>query len=98
MRAAIAESWVVYRMPVRHCPDGLRAVCEQAEWDAMELANPGVNTLVRAGIPNEGEAERLARGTSGAAPRRGARRAVTAFPWEVAAAAAAAGATDPAGG
>ena len=62
MRAAIAESWVVYRMALRHCPDGMRAVCEQAEWDAMELARPGYHTLVRAGIPNETEAERLARG------------------------------------
>ena len=84
MRAAIAESWVVYRMPVRHCPEGMRAVCEQAEWDAMELANPGVNTLIRADIPNEGEAERLARGASGAARTRGAGRAITSWPWEVA--------------
>jgi len=37
------------------------AVCEQAEWEAMELAKPGFHTLVRAGITNEGEAERLAR-------------------------------------
>ena len=85
MRAAIAECWVVYRMPVRNCPDGMRAVCEQAEWDAMELANPGVNTLIQAGITNAGEAERLARGTSGAARPRGARRAITSWPWEVAA-------------
>ena len=38
---------------------------EQAEWDAMESAQPGYHTLVRSGITNEGEAERLARGTAG---------------------------------
>ena len=84
MRAAIAESWVVYRMPVRYCPDGMRAVCEQAEWDAMELAHPGVNTLIQAGITNEGEAERLARGTSGVARPRGSKRPITSWPREVA--------------
>jgi len=62
----------------------MRAVCEQAEWDAIELANPGVNTLIQAGISNEGEAERLARGTSGAARPRGPKRAITSWPWEVA--------------
>jgi hypothetical protein len=36
----------------------------------MQLAQPGVHTLVRAGIPSEGEAERLARGTSGDPPKR----------------------------
>ena len=78
----MAESWVVYRMPVRHRPDGMRAVCEQAEWDAMELANPGVNTLIRGGMTNEGEAERLARGASGAARVRNSRLRLTSWPWE----------------
>ena len=45
--------------------EAMRAVCEQGEWDEMERARPGYHTLVRAGITNEGEAERLARGTSG---------------------------------
>jgi hypothetical protein len=62
----------------------MRAVCDKAEWDAMELANPGVNTLIHAGITNEGEAERLARGTSGEARPRGSKRAITSWPWEVA--------------
>ena len=57
--------WVVYQMSVRGHPDGMRAVCEQSEWDAMERAQPGQHKLIQAGIPNEGEAERLARGTSG---------------------------------
>jgi hypothetical protein len=54
-------SWVVYRMTIRGKPSGMSAVCEQAEWDAMERAQPGYHTLVLAGIANEGEAERLAR-------------------------------------
>jgi hypothetical protein len=53
--------WVVYRMTSHGKASGMKAVCEQAEWDAMELAQPGRHTLVLAGITNEGEAERLAR-------------------------------------
>lgn len=69
-----AVAWVVYKMAVAKKPDGINAVCDQAEWDAMEEANPGQHTLIRAGITNEAEAELLARGTSGDAkhtlPRR----------------------------
>jgi len=53
--------WVVYRMTIRGKPSGMNAVCQQSEWEAMELAQPGYHTLVQAGITNEGEAERLAR-------------------------------------
>jgi hypothetical protein len=53
--------WVVYRMTIHGKPSGMSAVCEQGEWQAMERVNPGYHTLVRAGIANEGEAERLAR-------------------------------------
>ena len=53
--------WVVYWMTVQGRSSGMAAVCEQAEWDAMESAQPGHHTLIRAGITNEGEAERLAR-------------------------------------
>src|SRR4051812_24541670 len=56
-------SWVIYRMTVHGNPAQSNAVCEQAEWDAMELARPGHHTLLLAGITNEGEAERLARVT-----------------------------------
>jgi hypothetical protein len=56
--------WVVYLMTL-HNHQGMNAVCEQSEWDEMERARPGYHTLIRAGITNEGEAERLARGTSG---------------------------------
>ena len=96
MRAAVAESWVVYRMPVKGIPAGVRGICEQAEWAAMELSKPGVNTLIQGGLTNEGEAERLARGSSGAARARGAKRAITSWPWEVATVLA--GTTGPANG
>jgi hypothetical protein len=56
---------VVYRRPVKGHPDGLPAVCEQREWEAMEWARPDYYNLVEADLTNEGEAERLARGTSG---------------------------------
>jgi len=56
--------WVVYRMTLHGKPSGMSAVCMQAEWEAMERAQPGYHTLVRAGITNEGEAERLARSGS----------------------------------
>ena len=75
---------MVYLMPLRRHPEGRRAVCEQAEWDAMELAKPGVNILIRGGMTNEGEAERLARGTSGAARVRNSKLRLTSWPWEVA--------------
>jgi hypothetical protein len=70
MRAAKTEPWVVYRMTIHKQPEGRIAVCSQSEWDAMEAARPGYHTLIRAGITNEGEAERLARGTSGDPPSR----------------------------
>jgi hypothetical protein len=53
--------WVVYRMTVRGKLSGMNAVCEQAEWEAMERAKPGYHRLIQAGIATEGEAERLAR-------------------------------------
>jgi hypothetical protein len=84
MRAATAESWVVYRMPVKGLPAGVRGICEQAEWDAMELARPGVNTLIRSGLTNEGEAERLARGTAGEAKPRNSKLRLSSWPGEVA--------------
>jgi hypothetical protein len=82
MRDATAEAWVVYRMPVKGHPDGLRAVCERREWEELERGRPGYYTLVEAGLPNEGEAERLARGTSGADRPRNGRRQLLTWPGE----------------
>jgi hypothetical protein len=55
------ESWVVYELTVRGKPSGINVVCEQEEWAALDREHPGVHTLVKAGITNEGEAERHAR-------------------------------------
>jgi hypothetical protein len=49
---------------------GGNVVCEQREWDALELARPGFHLLVRDGILTEQEAEKLARGTAGDTPPR----------------------------
>jgi hypothetical protein len=60
-----AVLWVVYTMDPLGKTPGINVVCEQSEWDALELAHPGRHTLVRSGITCEAEAEKLARGTSG---------------------------------
>jgi hypothetical protein len=57
-------SWVVYLMTL-HNQEPAKAVCDQAEWEALEMARPGYHKLVRSGIASENEAEKLARGTSG---------------------------------
>ena len=63
--------WVVYRMTLHGKQEGVNAVCEQGEWDALELSRPGYHTLIRAGIASEAEAEMLARGAPAAPGRRG---------------------------
>jgi hypothetical protein len=64
------ETWVVYLMPLHGKKESVYAVCSQSEWNAMVRVQPGFHTLIRAGIVNEGEAELLARGTSGDSKRR----------------------------
>jgi hypothetical protein len=64
-------SWVVYQMTLHGQAAPRNAICEQTEWEAMERARPGYHTLVRSGITNEAEAEKLARGISGDAERHG---------------------------
>jgi hypothetical protein len=66
------ERWVVFksRLAGAHGPN---AVCEQAEWDAMEKANPGDHTLLQTGVASEAEAERLARDLPGGTAVKGAR-------------------------
>ncbi len=56
-------SWVVYRMTIHSQSYRVNAVCQQREWETMELARPGYYTLIQAGITSEGEAEQLARST-----------------------------------
>jgi hypothetical protein len=61
-------SWVVYRMALQKNPLGGVAICEQAEWDEMETANPGHHALIQDGIASETEAEKLARSQPGVTP------------------------------
>ena len=82
MRNTKVVAWAVYSLPMKGSPDGMRAVCEQAEWEAMDRAKPGFYTLIQAGIEHEGEAERLARGNSGAARPRNSRATLTTWPGE----------------
>ena len=76
----VCRAWVVYRMTLYGGATAGNVVCEQREWDVLESARPGFHTLLHAGITTEQEAERLARGTAGATPPRGARRAGGAAP------------------
>ncbi len=62
-------TWVVYLMTIRK-QDGMKAVCEQSEWEAMERSRPGFHQLIQAGFTSEAEAELIARGQSGAAKPR----------------------------
>jgi hypothetical protein len=55
------KSWVIYRMTLHNDAVRRPAVCLQSEWDAMEKTRPGYHSLIQAGVPSEGEAERLAR-------------------------------------
>jgi len=65
-------SWVVYQVADKR--GGGRAMCPASEWATLEAAG---HTLIQAGITNEGQAERLARGTSGdTKPRATSRDAV----------------------
>jgi hypothetical protein len=58
-------SWVVYKMTLHGRKFGQNAVCSQSDWEAIELDRPGYHTLIRAGITNEQDAERLARADRG---------------------------------
>ncbi|HVK16007.1 MAG TPA: hypothetical protein VM533_03600 [Fimbriiglobus sp.] len=80
MKMLLPGSWVVYRMAIKGHPEGINAVCEKREWDAMEADQPGRHTLIMSGIANEGEAERLARGTAGDTKPRGLRADTASTP------------------
>ena len=55
-----ATTWVVYETPASARMSTMKVVCEQGEWDQLTQDKPEF-TLVRSGITNEGEAEKLAR-------------------------------------
>jgi hypothetical protein len=69
-------AWVVYRMTLPKQAVGGNVVCEQREWEAIELARPGYHTLLYSGIKTEQEAEKLARGTAGDSFGRGSGKKV----------------------
>jgi hypothetical protein len=52
--------WVAYRMTIKGQTQ-MNAVCKQEEWEAMERDRPGHHTLIRAGMINATDAEKLAR-------------------------------------
>lgn len=66
-------TWVVYLMTIRN-HEGMKAVCEQSEWEAMEQARPGYHQFIQGGFASEAEAEILARGESGAPKPRSIRK------------------------
>jgi hypothetical protein len=71
--------WVVYVKAIAGSSEGIRVICEQSEWNTLDRTRPGEFTLVREGITSEGEAERLARGTSGDRPKEVKKRVAVPF-------------------
>ena len=64
------ETWVVYLMTGKKL-NGMKAVCDNIEWNALEKAKPGLHRMIQGDIASESEAELLARGVSGdPKPRR----------------------------
>jgi hypothetical protein len=61
MRIQKKALWAVYLVTLHNKPPGMKAVCEQSEWEAMELARPGYHQLIQGRIATETEAEALAR-------------------------------------
>jgi hypothetical protein len=59
------ESWVIYQTVSKNMAGGPHRVCEQSEWNEMEMLTPGRLCLIQACIASEAVATRLARGTCG---------------------------------
>jgi hypothetical protein len=59
------QAWAVYRIAAKGTEVATNALCDQRDWSEIEKQGAGRFTLIRGFITNEGEAERLARGTSG---------------------------------
>lgn len=71
-----AEFWTVYQIAANGKESAANAMCDQSEWAEIERLSAGRCILIRANIRNEGEAERLARGTSGDAKPKVMRQAL----------------------
>lgn len=62
---SVATSWTVYEIAAKGKDPATRGMCDHSDWLEIEKTGAGRFTLLRDGITNEGEAERLARGTFG---------------------------------
>jgi len=60
-RTAAPTSWVVYRATFDRKAEGMAAVCDLAEWTALEQSQPGRRVLLKDEFATEGEAEQFAR-------------------------------------
>jgi hypothetical protein len=72
MRETVDGPFVVFVKTVRRVNGvvmGANAICDQAEWEAMERSRPGHQPLIRGGIASEVDAERLCRSSPIPAPR-----------------------------
>lgn len=58
------EKWAVYET-LTGPTAGRRTVCSAGEWKSIQAIEPGKHKVIREGITDESEAEKLARGTSG---------------------------------
>ncbi len=61
------STWVIYEAQPLGEPKPGKAVCTQAEWEHMQLRQPGPCRLIQAGILSEAEAEKMIRAQSVAA-------------------------------
>jgi len=88
-RQKAVSGWGIYKPQVSGPGPGAVAVCEQEEWDAMELAEPGRHALLHSGIASEALAEAMARELQGSgtakagASKAGASKAGAAKPGGV---------------
>lgn len=64
------RQWAVYQLNVDASLQPVNAVCEQGRWEEMDRGRPGRYRLIQGNIPTEQEAEKLARGLTGAAGKR----------------------------
>ena len=74
---AEVKVWAVYQIAAQGKEPAVNAMCDQGEWEQIKKSAPGRFTLIKANITNEGEAERLARGTSGDTKPRNTRVTAT---------------------
>jgi hypothetical protein len=57
--AKVKLGMTVYLMTIHKRAERLPAICNQSEWDAMELLRPGYHQLVQSGIATETKLKRI---------------------------------------